>query len=136
MHSTLAQAAVDFGTFWTIVLSIISMAAGIIGGLALFNLTGLKDLIQKVSERQDQTEEELKDIRKDHAAFRVECERDMVSKEDWVRNEGYVRRELKEMSGTLSTINGKLEVISRMPEISAEIAARTAERVLQEVRKS
>ena len=48
---------------------------------------------------------------------KIDCDRNMVSKEDWVRSEGYTRKEIKELATTLARIEGKLAIAENMPEI-------------------
>ncbi|MEA3366968.1 MAG: hypothetical protein U9R68_02520 [Planctomycetota bacterium] len=115
---------------------VVGILATLVGGLVLLYLKDIKSFIGDISAKVERHDRRLEAVEKTVARRQAECLSNFTSKEDWVRAEGYTRRELKEMTAALNRLDGKLDVVSRLPEISAEIAARTAERVLQEVKNN
>lgn len=56
------------------------------------------------------------------SSCKIDCQRTNVSKEDWVRSEGYTRRELKEVTTVLNRIEGRLDITNKLPQVCADIA--------------
>ncbi len=124
------------GSAGWIIAIVISILAGLVGALVLLNLNSIKSCMEKISDKVDKHDGRIETIEKTVAARKPECMANFVSREDWVRAEGYTRQELKELTSVMNRMDGKLDVVNRLPEISAEIAAQTAERVMQEVKKN
>ncbi len=112
-------------TIVQILLIVISLAGSIISGLVLFNLQAINSRQIKLEGRQDQLEKDMKLL----AAKPAECVRDFTSKEDWVRSEGYTRKELKEITIMLARMEGKLNVTEKLPEIAGQIAREVVKQV-------
>jgi len=100
-----------------IAVTIIGGLLALVGALIVLYLRSIKGLIHG-------QEEQIRSIRgKTEGAgerlleCKVDCDRNMVSKEDWVRSEGYTRKEIKELGTTLARIEGKLAIAENMPEI-------------------
>jgi len=53
---------------------------------------------------------------------KVDCQRTMVSKEDWLRSEGFAKQQRERVITSLNKLEGKLTVVERLPEISGNIA--------------
>lgn len=62
-------------------------------------------------------------------ACKQDCDRNTVSKEDWVRSEGYTRQALGRVSDQLSRMDGKLSVVEKLPEICGAIARQVGEQI-------
>ena len=132
----LLAAAEQAGSSGWVIAIVISILAGLVGTLVLFNLNNIKSCMEKISNKVDKHDGRIETVERSVSDLKVDIQRNTVSKEDWVRSEGYTRKELKDVSATLSRLEGKMDVVNRLPEISAEIAARTAERVIQETRRN
>ena len=114
---------------WNVVATIVSAFAMVVGGLVLLYLRSIKQDLRSLSLRNDKQDgqiaenrERAESIRGEMAACRIECERSTVSKEDWVRSEGYTRDELRKVAAILNRLEGKLEVVEKLPEICGQIA--------------
>lgn len=84
--------------------------------VTLLNLdTRVTSVESKLDSRVTTAEKSIKDCK-------IDCDRNNVSKEDWVRGEGYTRSELKEISSKLSNIDGKLSIAEQLPQICAQVA--------------
>lgn len=112
----------------TVVVVLAAALLGIVGSLIILNLRSIKTCIRNFAERVDKQDtsiekarEELKKFYQDMASCKVDCDRNNVSKEDWVRSEGFTRREIKDIAGTLNRIEGKFAVVEKIPEICGNI---------------
>jgi len=86
----------------------------IVGMLIVLNLRSIKKYLTSLNARLDGHESRLAII---------ELERiSNVSKEDWVRSEAFNRNKLDRLNASLSRIEGKLQVVEKLPEISGAIA--------------
>lgn len=112
----------------TVVIALAAALLSIVGGLIILNLRSIKTCVRNFAVRVDRqdskietTREELKKLYRDIASCKVDCDRNTVSKEDWVRSEGFTRREIKDIAGTLNRIEGKFGVVEKIPEICGGI---------------
>lgn len=88
----------------------LSAAATIISSLVLYKLTALDKRIEK-------HDGDIHALAQKMADCKIDCGRNTVSKEDWVRSEGFTRRELKELTMILARIEGKFCIVEKLPEI-------------------
>jgi len=98
----------------------ISLLGGLLAlatALIILNLRSVKACIHRVSSRLDKHDNDIKELGEDFLKCKIDCDRNTVSKEDWVRSEGFTRKELKEVSGVLSRIEGKIAIAEKVPEI-------------------
>ena len=103
----------------------LSAAATLISVLILFNLRSLKDDVKKNGEKTDKHGEDIRQLEQRMAACKVDCTRTNVSKEDWVRSEGFTRGELKGVFNLLSKIEGELAIANKLPEIISSVVTAT-----------
>jgi hypothetical protein len=101
----------------TIITAIVAGCLALVGSLIVFSLRSIKDCIHQFIPRVDKCENSIREIDKTIAACKVDCDRNMVSKEDWVRSEGYTRKELKGLGNTLARIEGKVAITEKIPEL-------------------
>ncbi|MDD5720613.1 MAG: hypothetical protein PHQ53_13095, partial [Candidatus Krumholzibacteria bacterium] len=52
---------------------------------------------------------------------KVDCERSFIDAEQFLRETGYQRRQLEDMQKTLASLDGKMTVAEKLPEICADI---------------
>ncbi len=114
---------------WSIVATIVSALAAIVGALVIFNLRQLSAWIEKIEARQDAQNGEMRKLSADFVACKQDCDRNTVSKEDWVRSEGYTRRGIDKLSQQLAGMDGKLGVVEKLPEICGSIAREVAKQI-------
>ncbi|MCJ7777644.1 MAG: hypothetical protein MUP16_04955 [Sedimentisphaerales bacterium] len=98
---------------------LLSAAAALIGMLVLL-------YIKTLSRRLDLQENDIAQIKKDFSFCKIDCERNNVSKEDWVRSEAFTRDKLDEAVATLNRIEGQLGIIDKIPQIAGNIAREIA----------
>ena len=101
---------------------VVGSLLSIVGGLIIFYLRSIKQCLHLYDKRTDRTEDDIKVLANRITTCKVDCQRDTVTKEDWVRSEGYTRTELKQISQSIANLSGKLEVTAKLPEICGKIA--------------
>ena len=101
---------------------ILGAAATICSSMVLFNLRSMIRRIEKVETAQTVMANQF-------IACKVDCDRNTVSKEDWVRSEGYTRSGIDKLSMQLAGLDGKLTVVEKLPEICERIARGVAKQI-------
>ena len=101
---------------------IVGALLSLVGGLILFYLRSIKQCLDVYGKRTDLNEQDIKTLSLQVTTCKIDCQRTTVSKEDWVRSEGYTRTELKQISQAIANLSGKLEVTAKLPEICGKIA--------------
>jgi hypothetical protein len=114
-------------TILGIVFSVVLAYASIVSTLVLRQL----DAITKRQDAADARATRLEDEVRRLDARKAECQIAFTSKEDWVRSEGYMRQEMKEIVGLLGRMEGKLAIVDSMPQICGSIAGQVAEKILK-----
>lgn len=111
-----------------VVIAIAVALLGIVGSLIVSNLRSIKSCLSSFTQRVDRQDkliekagDEVKELTMNMAVCKVDCDRNTVSKEDWVRSEGFTRKEIKEIASTLNRIEGKISVVEKIPEICGGI---------------
>lgn len=97
---------------------VLGAAATLTCGVMLMYLKGIKATIDSHATRMSAFDKQLQNL----SVRTAEYATDFVVKEDWVRSEGYTRKELKDITATLSRMEGKLDVTEKLPEICGQIA--------------
>lgn len=111
-------------------LTVLSVIVGgcltTVGALIVFNLRSIKKCITALGQRITKQEDNVTQITRDMTACKIDCDRQNVSKEDWVRSDAFTRDKLDKVAGTLSRMEGKLQVVDKLPEICGNIAREIA----------
>jgi hypothetical protein len=117
---------------WELVLTIIGLLLCGIGSLVAMNYASMKKSVGNLSQqiakldvrldKQDDRVEACEKFSDKLAACQVECVRTFVSKEDWVRSEAFTRVKLDDVAMTLSRVEGKLDIVNKLPEIAGSVA--------------
>jgi len=112
----------------TLVAVLVGGCLAIVGSLIVLNLRSIKSCLSSFTQRIDRQDiliekagDEVRGLTMNMSACKVDCDRNTVSKEDWVRSEGYTRKEIKELASTLNRIEGKITVVEKIPEICGGI---------------
>jgi len=95
----------------SVVLTIISAAAGIISGLVLYNLTGIREAINRHTA-------DISGIKDRLSNFRGECDDQYASKDDYIREAGYARRFQERQIADMAEIK---TLVNKMPEMTGQI---------------
>ena len=101
---------------------VVGALLSLVGGLIIFYLRSIKQTLEMYGKRTDRNELDIKTLTNQVTTCKIDCNRTTVSKEDWVRSEGYTRTELKQISQAIANLSGKLEVTAKLPEICGKIA--------------
>lgn len=96
-----------------------SCAATIISGIVLFSLRSMNGRITALESNQVALLQQ-----------RQRCQADFVDAEQWLRSEGYTRRQLDKLIDSYGRIETRLDLADRLPEISGQIAERIAHSIL------
>jgi DNA-directed RNA polymerase subunit N (RpoN/RPB10) len=108
-------------TLWPIIATIISAAAALVSGLVLFNLNRLNETIRTVSERVTSQNRDIGDVKDRLSVCRQDCDRSMVTKEDWIRSESYTRQKLDVIGSRLEQVSANMAIVDRLPQITAAV---------------
>ena len=111
---------------------IVGSLLSLVGGLIIFYLRSIKTSLDVYGKRTDLHEQDIKALSLQVTTCKIDCQRTTVSKEDWVRSEGYTRTELKQISQAIANLSGKLEVTAKFPEICGQIAKQIVQAHIKE----
>lgn len=107
---------------WTIVASIVGAAIVIVGSLIVLNLRSIKHCVKGVDNRITKTEGKVESVQLNFAACQVNCERTFVPKEAFLRETGFQRRSLDNLTAGMNRLEGKLTVVEQLPKIVGDIS--------------
>jgi hypothetical protein len=124
-------AEINVTEFWPILATIVGVATGICTGALWFSMQGLKESIAATAARQASDSARITVLSEKMSVCKIDCDRSMVSKEDWVRAEGYTRQLLEKVSLQLAEMQGQIQITDKMPEIVGQIVRQ----VVSEIRK-
>ena len=111
---------------WALTLTIIGFLLTLVGSLIVYNLGGINKKLSAINMRLDHHENRILDIDRRFSACKIECSQTTVTKEDWVRSEALTRNKLDVVASTLARMDGKLEVVEKLPAIAGAIAKEIA----------
>ncbi len=106
----------------TIVIVVIGPLLAFVGTLIIVNLRSIKSCITNIVTHQDRQDDVIKALTKSQAACKIDCERQFVSGELFLRETGFQRRAIEKLSASINRIEGKLVVVDKMPQIAGDIA--------------
>ena len=101
-----------------------------IGGIIALANGLILHALSRLAKRLDDHESRISAMGDRLSQCRLDSRRDLTSKEDWIRSEGYTRRELKQVSETLLRLEGHITVVDKLPQICADIAGHVVERLM------
>lgn len=117
---------------------IVGFLLSFVGAMIVFYLRSIKQCVDGMGTRLDKqdnrieaSQEKVSEVSRQFAECKVDCQRNTVSKEDWVRSEGYTRKEIKDITAILHRMEGKLGIVERLPEICGQIARQVTEQALK-----
>ena len=113
----------------TVVIMVAAGLLGVVGSLIILNLrsikTGQRDFTQRVDKqdvRIDKAGDDMKALGSDFQKCKVDCERNFVSAELFLRETGFTRRSIQSLTTSVNRIEGKLTVVEQMPKIVGDIS--------------
>ena len=81
------------------------------------------DSLTKTVDRHD---EQIIKLTTEAARCKVDCTQTFATSEAFVREAGFTRRTMEQMTASLARLEGSMQVVNRLPEISGQIAANIA----------
>ena len=116
-----------------------SIVASIIGGLVLRNQKLQDERHQAIKELVENQSLDIKGHTKDItrldtmiSACKVDCTQKFVTTEQFVREAGFVRRTMENLTAAINRMEGSLQVMNKMPEIVGQIASNIVKQLKDE----
>lgn len=100
---------------WDIVATIIGSAVIVVGTLIVLNLRSIKHYARGAEDNVKNIENRLRDCK-------VDCDKSFVDKELFLRETGFTRRTLENLSTSVNQLDGKLTVVEKLPQICGNIS--------------
>jgi hypothetical protein len=107
-------------------ISIVGGLLAIIGSLIIVNLSSIKKHLYAINARLDNQDSRITHLDNRFSQCKIDCDRNTVSKEDWVRSEAFTRDKLDKLAATLNRMDGKLDIVEKIPQIAGSIAREIA----------
>ncbi len=121
---------------WNVLASIVSAGAVIIGGLVALYLRSIKQDLHALSERNDKqddliagNQQGMTALGQQLATCKIDCQAVTVSKEDYIRSEGRMRRQLEQLTAAINRLEGQLQVMQQLPEVCGKIVGKVVEQL-------
>jgi len=106
----------------TIIASIVGAAIVVVGTLIVLNLRSIKHCVRGVDQRVNKAEDGIKNVQLRFSDCKVDCERSFVNKELFLRETGFSRRTLENVTAAINKLDGKLTVVEKLPQIVGDIS--------------
>lgn len=120
-------------TSLAVVIGITAALLGIVGSLIILNLRAIKtgqnkfvERVEKQDARIEKTQNKVSDVGREFAECKVDCERNFVNSELFLRETGYTRRSIESLSQSVNRIEGTLLVVEKLPQIYGDISREIA----------
>lgn len=117
-----------------------SLFTAIVSGLVLYNLNTFSNRLtqteQSIKDLAIKQQADLKLVSEKQSDCKVDCTREFVAAEAFVRSSAYDRQKIDQISDTLNRMAGNMAVIEKLPQISGEIAANITKQILQSQRST
>jgi len=104
------------------VIAIVGMLIAIVGSLIIVNLRAIKSIVTGLTSRLNQQDSKIGLVATEAKDCKVDCERRFVSTELFLRETGYHRRAIEQLTASVNRIDGKLTVVEQLPQIAGQIA--------------
>ena len=114
-------------------LNVVAVLVGgclaIVGSLIVLNLRSIKQCLRSYGQRIDKqdnhiekTQTDVKIVQTSFSSCKVDCERSFVNKELFLRETGFSRRTLENVTAAVNRLDGKLTVVEKLPQICGDIS--------------
>jgi hypothetical protein len=107
---------------WPIIATVVGSILSLLNALILFSIKHLTD-------RLDRQDAAIADIKTNNeilvtalANCKVDCHRNFVTGEAFLRETGFMRRTLEMQTAALNRMEGQLSITEKLPEIVGEIS--------------
>jgi hypothetical protein len=106
----------------TIVVAIIGSLLSLVGTLLILNLRSIQSWLRKAEQRFTSNETDIKSLQTSFGKCKIDCERNFVDQESFLRETGLQRRTLEKINDSVNRLDGKLTVVEKLPGICGDIA--------------
>lgn len=117
---------------WSLVVVVVGACLSLVGALIVANLRSIKKCISKFGTRLTDCEKAVQKVNLNMANCKTDCERNFVNSEVFLRETGFVRRGLENVTTAVNRMEGKLGVTEQLPQICGEIASKMAKEMKKE----
>lgn len=114
---------------WNIVAVIVGGCISVIGAMIAFNLRSIKKClsglglrIDKQDDRIEKTRDEVIALSGSMSACKIDCDRTFVNSEVFLRETGFARRTMENVTSAVNRVEGKLTVVEKLPQICGNIS--------------
>jgi hypothetical protein len=107
---------------WTLVAAIVGGCLAIVGSLIVLNLRSIKNCLRSQNKQVENTQVDLKQLQTGFADCKLDCDRTFVKSEVFLRETGFTRRALEDLTASASRLEGKLTVVDQLPKICGDIS--------------
>ena len=108
---------------------VVGFLATIASGLVLFYLRDIKQSLLALSGRIDKQDAEINhsinqvaELSQKMSICKVDCERQFVTAENFIRSESYTRKKLDGIAESFAALQGEIKVAARLPEMAGAVA--------------
>ncbi len=112
-----------------IAMVVIGGCVSIVGALIVVNLRSIKKClsglglrIDKQDDRIEKTRDEVTALSGSMSACKIDCDRTFVNSEVFLRETGFARRTLENVTSAVNRVEGKLTVVEKLPQICGDIS--------------
>src|SRR4030042_3536014 len=95
---------------------------GVIGSFIILYLRSIKSELKIFTDRLEKTQDGLSVVRTEFANCKVDCERNFISWELFLRETGYTRRSIENLTQSVNRMEGTLKVVEKLPQICGDIS--------------
>jgi len=125
---------------WPIIATIVGGLMSLISALIMFNLQSVKKCLSKLSARIEKQDSTIAADRKENneqvarvtdtcrelsalmANCKVDCHRNFVTGEAFLRETGFMRRTLETQTASINRMEGQLTIVEKLPAICGDIS--------------
>jgi len=106
----------------TVFAVVIGGCLSVVGSLIVLNLRSIKQCITKFERRIEKQDNAVRELETGFTACKIDCDRTFVNSEVFLRETGFARRTLENLSSSVSRLEGKLTVVEKLPQICGDIS--------------
>lgn len=106
----------------TLVAVIIGGCLAIVGSLIVLNLRSIKHCLRSQDKQVERNQGDVRQLQAGFANCKIDCNRTFVKAEVFLRETGFTRRTLQDLTTSVNRIEGKLTVVEQLPKICGDIS--------------
>ncbi|HIJ66800.1 MAG TPA: hypothetical protein HPP51_00755 [Planctomycetes bacterium] len=110
-----------------VLMVLLSAAATAVSTLVLWYLRAINRQVDLAVARIVKLEDATDQLRQ----RKQDCQNEFISQTQFLRETGYTRKQLDELVQLVKHLEGKFDVVEKMPEIAGQIASQTVKQMLE-----